>query len=62
MYDVEDIREALSDRNVKEVARRTGLTPFIVYGVVTKRTKHPRFDVIKALGDYLFGARESRSE
>lgn len=53
MLTVEEIKKRLEDRNVLEVQRRTGLGYAQIINVKKGIVEHPRYEVIKALSDYL---------
>lgn len=53
MMTLKEVQDALGDRNLKEVARRTGLSYNQVWGVTSGKVIHASFDVVKALSDYL---------
>jgi len=49
-----EIKERLSDRNLMEVSRRSGVSYQVVYNLVKDRTE-PKYSAVKALSDYLKG-------
>lgn len=52
MMTLEQIKAALSDRKLREVSTRTGLS----YGTIYKMSKgegNPTYDVLKKVSDYL---------
>jgi len=51
---IEQARHLLADRNLREVARGSGLHYNIVYRVANGTTR-PSYDTVKALSDYLVG-------
>lgn len=53
MLTLDQIRDALADRNLKEVARRTDLHYNVVYRAATDRTQNPSYETVKRLSDYL---------
>lgn len=53
MLTLEQIRTALSDRNLSEVSRQTGMHYNVVYRAATDRTQNPSYETVKALSDYL---------
>ncbi len=53
MFTVDEIREKLSDRNIAEVARRTGLEYAVVYRIATGKTPNPTYATAKVLVEYL---------
>lgn len=52
-----EVREQLGDKNLKEVARRTGLAYDTVWRVFRGDTKRVSYDVVVRLSDYLEGKR-----
>lgn len=52
MLTLEEIRKALSDRNLREVARRTGVHYNVIYRIANGTT-NPSYASCKALSDYL---------
>lgn len=54
MKTVEEIREALSDRNISKVAYDAGISSASVYRLMKKDGK-PLYETVKALSDYLEG-------
>ena len=50
---IEQIREALQDRNLKEVERRTGIHYVTLSKIRSGAHDNPRYQIIKALEDYL---------
>lgn len=57
MLTVEEIREGLRDRNLRAVARSTGLHPNTVYTIADGKNTNPSHRTLKKLSDYLGGAR-----
>lgn len=51
---VEQLRAILKDRNIAEVARRTGLSRFVIYNFMSGRSS-PRYDVCHKLIAYVEG-------
>lgn len=54
MKTVEQIRSALSDRNLKKVAEEAGISSASVYRLM-KHDGKPLYETVKALSDYLEG-------
>lgn len=54
MMTLEEVRSALSDRNLRKVAAGAGLSEASVYRAV-KPGSSPSYDTFKALSDYLEG-------
>ena len=52
---LDEVRELLGDKNLKEVARRTGLAYDTVWRVYRGDTKRVSYDVVVRLSDYLEG-------
>lgn len=52
---LEQIKAALSDRNLTEVARRTGLSYPTVYGIAKGTTSNPAYQSVEKLAQYLNG-------
>lgn len=52
MKTVEEIREALSDRNLRKVAYDAGVSSASVYRLMKLDAK-PLYETVKALSDYL---------
>lgn len=50
-----EVRDQLGDKNLKEVARRTGLAYDTVWRVYRGDTKRVSYDVVVRLSDYLEG-------
>jgi len=57
MLTIEEIREALADRNLSHVARKCGISGNTLYSIVKnpERDKFVRYETIKKLSDYLEG-------
>lgn len=53
MLTLEEVKERLSDRNLKEVARRTGISYANLYAISTGRRCNPTYKVMVKLSDYL---------
>ena len=53
MLTIEEVKSRLSDRNLKEVSRRTGISYANLYAIGTGRRKNPTYRVIAKLSDYL---------
>lgn len=54
---LEEIRQALSDRNLKEVSRLTGIHYTTVYGIATGKHINPTYQTFKTLEAYINGKR-----
>jgi DNA-binding phage protein len=54
MKTVEEIRSALSDRNLRKVAYDAGISSASVYRLMKEDSK-PLYETVKALSDYLEG-------
>lgn len=54
MLTIEDIKRHLADRNINEVARRTGLHPNIIHRILNDKSK-PSYDTMLALTQYING-------
>lgn len=54
MKTVEEIRAALSDRNLRKVADESGISSASVYRLMKEDSK-PLYETVKALSDYLEG-------
>ena len=54
MKTVEEIRKALSDRNLRKVASEAGVSSASVYRLM-KEDSRPLYETVKALSDYLEG-------
>lgn len=52
---LEQIKAALSDRNLTEVARRTGLSYPTVYGIAKGTNSNPAYQSVEKLVQYLKG-------
>ena len=55
MLTLEQVRDALADRNLSEVARRCGVGYSIVWRIA-KGKGGASYETVKALSDYLSGA------
>jgi transcriptional regulator with XRE-family HTH domain len=53
---LEQVKAALSDRNLTEVARRTGLSYPTVQGIASGKTENPSYQSVERLAQYLAGA------
>ena len=53
MMTMEQVIAALSDRNLKEVSRKTGLAYDTVWRVANNRMERVSYETIKTLSDYL---------
>lgn len=56
MMTLEEASAALSDRNVMEVARRTGINHQTLWRIKNGSAQEPSFHVMKKLIEYLEGA------
>lgn len=54
---LQEIREALSDRNLKEVSRLTDIHYTTVYGIATGKHTNPTYQTFRKLEAYLNGKR-----
>jgi DNA-binding phage protein len=50
---IERLKAALSDRNLSEIARRTGVSRATLHRIVHDENVNPKLDTIKALDAYL---------
>lgn len=57
MLTLEEIRNRLEDRNLKEVSRRTGIGYANLHAIKTGARKNPTYSVLKPLCDYLEGTK-----
>ena len=55
MMTIEQIRDALKDRNARIVSRSTGLSYPTVLAIKNGRSIDPRYSTIKTLSEYLEG-------
>lgn len=55
MLTLEQIKDALQDRNLREVSRRTGIGYNNLYGIARGDRNNPTYSVLKPLSDYLEG-------
>ena len=55
MLTPEEIRIELKDRNLAAVATKSNLSYGQVYGLASGSVRHPAYEVVKALSDYLEG-------
>lgn len=53
MMTIEEIREGLKDRKLKEVSKRTGLHYNTVCAVANGKKKNPMYNVVESLSNYL---------
>lgn len=53
MLTLEEIRERLSDRNLREISRTTGVGYGNLYGIAKGLRVNPTYSVVKKLSDYL---------
>ena len=58
MLTIEQIKQRLSDCNLKRVAINAGLHPATVYRVMSEDNHRPLFETVRALSEYL-AAREA---
>ena len=56
MMTLEQVKEALQDRKLTQVAERTGLAYQTVWRVSAGKGERVSYDVVKTLSDYLEGA------
>ena len=52
-----DVVAALTDRNLSQVARNTGLHENTIRGIASGRNKKPSLETLDLLADYLFGGK-----
>lgn len=55
MLSLEEIRDRLKDRNLKEVSRRTGIGYANLAAIAKGTRSNPSYEVLKPLCDYLEG-------
>lgn len=55
MLNLEQIREALEDRNMDKVAERTGIHRNTIAAIRSGSNKNPTYATLKVLSDYLTG-------
>ena len=55
MLTLEEIREKLADRNLKEVSRRTGVGYANLHAIAKGIKSNPTYSVLKPVSDYLEG-------
>jgi len=55
MLTIDQIKERLADRNLREVSRRTGIGYGNLHAIATGRRTNPTYKVVKAISDYLEG-------
>lgn len=53
MLTLEEIKAALSDRNLREVSRRTGISYANLYAIATGRRDNPTYKVVSKISEYL---------
>lgn len=53
MLTIEEVRERLADRNLKEVARRTGIGYANLHAIATGRRENPSYKVMIKICKYL---------
>ncbi|WP_333609469.1 helix-turn-helix domain-containing protein [Arsukibacterium sp.] len=53
MLTMEQIRDKLKDRNLKEVSRRTGIGYANLHAIAKGVRQNPTYEVLKPLCDYL---------
>lgn len=53
MLSLEEIRDMLKDRNLKEVSRRTGIGYANLAAIASGKRVNPSYSVLKPLCDYL---------
>lgn len=53
MMTIEQIRAALSDRNIKSVCRATGLSYPTVLGIKSGKSDNPQYHTVAKLAEYL---------
>lgn len=58
MLTLDQIRQSLADRRLDVVSEATGIHRNTLYAIRTGKNQNPRYSIIKALSDYLGGARE----
>jgi DNA-binding phage protein len=54
MMTLEQVREALADRNLAEVSRRTGISYFKIWRIMNTQGE-PSYQTVEALSAYLEG-------
>lgn len=62
MLTIEEIREALEDRNLSEVSRRMGgkYTGAYLRQIMSGKAKNPSYECIKAISEYLEPRKEKK--
>jgi len=60
MLSIDEIREKLSDRNLREVARRCEMSYMTVYNMANGNIENPGYKTIKTLVDYLEGKEDAK--
>lgn len=58
MLSLEEIRKRLSDRNLREVSRRTGIGYAYLAAIASGTRNNPTYAILKPLCDYLEGQTE----
>jgi transcriptional regulator with XRE-family HTH domain len=53
MITLEEIRQKLSDRNLSEVARRTGVSYRTLFSICNGTNKNPSYESVRAIVEYL---------
>lgn len=59
MLTLEEIKERLSDRNLREVSKRTGVGYANLHAIKAGIRSNPTYSVLKPLSDYLEGKHEA---
>ena len=57
MMTLNEVKEALSDRNIREVARRTGLHHETIHRLQSGAIKNPSYETVSRLVNYLEGGK-----
>ncbi|MEE8382192.1 MAG: helix-turn-helix domain-containing protein [Thermodesulfobacteriota bacterium] len=55
MLNIDEIREQLGDRNLKQVSRKTGLNYNTVFYFCRKEDSNPSYETVRKLSNYLEG-------
>ena len=55
MLTLEQIRHLLRDRNLRDVARESGLHYNVIYRLANDAVKNPSYETTKRISDYLTG-------
>lgn len=58
MMTLEEIKQKLSDRNLMEVSRRTGVSYRTIFGISNGTNKNPSYESVRAIVEYLSGAKQ----